>query len=44
MEEHTKAKRVWYLFLMVVYTIAYVIKAIAEGIWGWLKSLWDKRK
>ena len=42
MEQDSLPKRLWYVFLVMVLGTAYFIKAIAEGIWGWLKDFYDR--
>jgi hypothetical protein len=32
-----------YLFLLVVYSIFYFIRAILEGVWGLIKSPFNKK-
>jgi len=31
-------ERVWYLFLIALYSIAYFFWAILAGLWGWIKK------
>jgi len=37
-------KKAWYLFLLVVYSIFYFIRAISEGLWEWAKKLFNNEK